>query len=105
MTTKKLINDPEQASREAVEGFVALNKDRVRQVPDMTVVARTEAPEQGKVGVVIGGGSGHEPLFLEFVGEGLADAVAAGAVFTSPGPDLILAATKAAHGGAGVVYV
>lgn len=105
MSSKKLINDPEQAPVEATEGYVALSRGRVRQVPGMTVVARTDMPIQGRVGVVIGGGSGHEPLFLEFVGKGMADAAAAGAVFTSPGPDLILEATRQVHGGAGVVYI
>lgn len=105
MSSKKLINDPERAPLEATEGYVAMERGRVRQVPGMTVVARSEMPIEGRVGVVIGGGSGHEPLFLEFVGKGMADAAAAGAVFTSPGPDLILAATQEVHGGAGVVYI
>lgn len=105
MVGKKLINEPEQVPMEAVEGLVALHGSWLRQVPGMTVVVKREMPVPGRVGVVVGGGSGHEPLFTEFVGPGLADAAVAGAVFTSPGPDLILEAAKAVDGGAGVLFV
>jgi len=105
MVGKKLINDPEQVPLEAVEGLVAVNERWLRQVPGMAVVVRRGMPVPGRVGVVVGGGSGHEPLFTEFVGVGLADAAVAGAVFTSPGPDLILEAVKAVDGGAGVLFV
>lgn len=102
---KKLINDPERVPMEAVEGLVAVHGRSLRQVPGMTVVVRSDMPVPGRVGVVVGGGSGHDPLFTEFVGKGLADAAVAGAVFTSPGPDLIIEAAKAVDGGAGVLFV
>jgi phosphoenolpyruvate---glycerone phosphotransferase subunit DhaK len=105
MVGKKLINDPERVPLEAVEGVVAMNAPRLRQLPGMSVVVRRGSPVRGRVGVVVGGGSGHEPAFTEFVGLGMADAAVAGAVFTSPGPDLIVEAVKAVDGGAGVLFV
>lgn len=105
MVGKKLINDPERVPLEAVEGVVAMNAARLRQVPGLSVVVRRGSPVPGRVGVVVGGGSGHEPAFTEFVGLGMADAAVAGAVFTSPGPDAILAAVRAVDGGAGVLFV
>jgi dihydroxyacetone kinase-like protein len=105
MKMKKLINDPQRVADELVEGFVALHGRHFRQLPGMNIVVRREMPEQGRVGVVIGGGSGHEPLFLGFVGRGLGDAAVQGAIFTSPGPDLILEAVRAVNGGAGVLFV
>lgn len=106
MATKKIINHGDDAVDEMLAGIVAAHGDVVRRLPDAprAVVAR-EGPRKGKVGLVIGGGSGHEPTFLGFVGKGLADAAAIGNVFASPPPDPILACTKAVDGGAGVLYM
>jgi dihydroxyacetone kinase-like protein len=104
MQLKKLINDPRNVVREMFEGFVAMHKGRFRLLDEVNVVVRSRL-DSGKVGLVIGGGSGHEPLFLEFLGEGFADAVCQGNVFAAPPPDVILAATKAADRGHGVLYV
>lgn len=98
---KKLINDPFDAVDEMVEGFVAAHGDIVRLAADR-VVARHPAPEP-KVGLVIGGGSGHEPAFLGYVGAGLADAAAVGNVFAAPSPDVCLEAIRAASTGRGVL--
>jgi len=105
MRMKKLINDPMAVADELVEGFAALHARDVRQVAGARVLVRRSMPVAGRVGVVIGGGSGHEPLFLEFIGRGMGDAVVQGAIFTSPGPDPILEAARAVHGGAGVLFV
>src|SRR3954453_21939207 len=100
---KKLINDPENAVREALLGIAAAHADLVRVDLDYSIVIRKDAPVSGKVGVISGGGSGHEALHGEYVGAGMLDAACPGAVFTSPVPDQILAATKAVDGGAGVL--
>ena len=98
---KKLINDPFDAVDEMVEGFVAAHADVVRLVGERAV-ARREAGVP-KVGLVIGGGSGHEPAFLGYVGSGLADAAALGNVFAAPSPDVCLDAIRAASSGRGVL--
>ncbi|TFB54914.1 dihydroxyacetone kinase subunit DhaK [Cryobacterium sp. TMT2-17-1] len=102
---KKLVNDPKNVVAEAVAGFGAAHADIVRISTEPTYIVRTEAPVAGKVGLVSGGGSGHEPLHGGFVGFGMLDAAVPGAVFTSPTPDPILAATKAVDGGAGVLHI
>ncbi len=104
MAMKKLINDPFQVTVESIEGYTKAYPDIVKLVSPH-VVARRNAPVKGKVGVVIGGGSGHEPLFLGWVGYGMADAAALGEVFAAPSPPLILDATRAANGDRGVLYV
>jgi len=101
---KKLINDPEAVTSEAVEGFVRAHEDLVVQL-DQLVVARAGGAVRGKVGLVSGGGSGHEPLHAGFVGVGMLDAAVPGPMFTSPTPDPILLATRAADGGAGVLHI
>jgi dihydroxyacetone kinase-like protein len=101
---KKLINDPFQVTVESIEGYTAAYPHIVRLVSPH-VVARREAPVKGKVGLVIGGGSGHEPLFLGWVGYGMADAAVLGEVFAAPSPPFISEATRAANGGRGVLYV
>ncbi|PFG19293.1 dihydroxyacetone kinase subunit DhaK [Serinibacter salmoneus] len=101
---KKLINDPTNATSEAVEGFVLAHSDLVTQL-DGLVVARAGGAVAGKVGIVSGGGSGHEPLHAGFVGVGMLDAAVPGAMFTSPTPDPIVVATKAADSGAGVLHI
>lgn len=102
---KKLINDPKNVVAESVAGFGLAHADLVRVEPDPLFVVRVDAPRQGKVGIVSGGGSGHEPLHAGFVGVGMLDAAVPGPVFTSPTPDPIVAATKAVDGGAGVLHI
>src|SRR5207237_6339952 len=72
---------------------------------EQQIIVRKDAPKQGKVGVISGGGSGHEPMHGGFVGMGMLDAACPGAVFTSPVPDQMLAATQAVNGGAGVLHI
>lgn len=103
---KKLINDPEDVVRESVQGFGHAHDDIVTVLEEPPfVIARKDAPVAGKVVLVSGGGSGHEPLHGGFVGRGMLDAAVPGPVFTSPTPDPILAATKAVDSGAGVVHI
>jgi dihydroxyacetone kinase len=102
---KKIINDPNQVARETIEGLVLANPRMLRQVPGMTAVVRKGAPVKGKVAVLTGGGSGHEPMFAGFVGRGMADGSVAGNIFASPPPPPIIAASKAIHGGAGVLFL
>ncbi|HHW82675.1 MAG TPA: dihydroxyacetone kinase subunit DhaK [Actinomycetales bacterium] len=102
---KKLINAPADVVVEAVQGFCLAHEDLVRPGDDGAYVARKDAPVAGKVGLVSGGGSGHEPLHVGFVGPGMLDAAVPGAVFTSPTPDPILAAIRAVDGGAGVLLI
>jgi len=102
---KKLVNDPKNVVNEAVAGFGAAHADLVRVSTDPIYIVRQDAPVAGKVGIVSGGGSGHEPMHGGFVGPGMLDAAVPGPVFTSPTPDPILAATKAVDGGAGVLHI
>ncbi|MUN62232.1 dihydroxyacetone kinase subunit DhaK [Kocuria sediminis] len=102
---KKLINDPADVVREALLGMQAAHGDRLRVDHSNRVVFRADAPRRGKVGLVSGGGSGHEPMHGGFVGPGMLDAACAGEVFTSPVPDQMLAATLGVDGGAGVLHV
>lgn len=102
---KKLINDPESVVSEMVAGFVAAYPKKVKQVPGTNVVVRADAPVQGKVGIVSGGGSGHEPAHGGYVGKGMLDGAVAGEVFTSPTPDQVFEAIKAVDGGKGVLLV
>ena len=101
---KKLINAPENLVDEALAGMVAAHPGYLR-VEEPNIVVRKDAPKAGKVGVISGGGSGHEPMHGGFVGRGMLDAACPGAVFTSPVPDQMLAATKAVDGGAGVLHI
>jgi dihydroxyacetone kinase-like protein len=102
---KKFINDPETVVPEALAGMAAAHPGLVRVDLENQLVLRAEAPVQGKVGLVSGGGSGHEPLHGGLVGLGMLDAACAGAVFTSPVPDQMAAATRAVEGGAGVLHI
>ena len=102
---KKLINKPEDVVKEALEGMAQAHADLIRVDMENQIVVRKGAPKQGKVGVISGGGSGHEPMHGGFVGMGMLDAACPGAVFTSPVPDQMLAATKAVNGGAGVLHI
>jgi dihydroxyacetone kinase-like protein len=102
---KKLINAPDDVVQEALQGMEAAHGDRLRISYDPRFVVRADAPVQGKVGLVSGGGSGHEPMHGGFVGPGMLDAACPGEVFTSPTPDQMQAATKAVDGGAGVLHI
>lgn len=101
---KKLINDPAGVVSEALRGMAAAHPE-LRVDHQNKIIYRTDAPISGKVGLVSGGGSGHEPLHGGFVGVGMLDAACTGEVFTSPVPDQILQATKAIDAGAGVLHI
>jgi dihydroxyacetone kinase-like protein len=101
---KKFINDPADVVKESLAGLAAAHPDLVRVDFENQVVVRKDAPT-GKVAIISGGGSGHEPMHGGFVGAGMLDAACPGEVFTSPVPDQMLAATKAVDGGAGVVHI
>jgi dihydroxyacetone kinase-like protein len=102
---KKLINAPENVVKESLAGIAAAHSNLVQVYYDPNFIVRVDAPVQGKVGIVSGGGSGHEPMHAGFVGKGMLDAACPGDVFTSPTPDQIEAATKAVNGGAGVLHI
>jgi dihydroxyacetone kinase-like protein len=102
---KKLINAPDDVVRESLEGFAAAHPDLVSVHFDPTYVVRADGVPDGKVGILSGGGSGHEPMHNGFVGRGMLDAACPGEVFTSPTPDQMLAATEAADGGEGVLHL
>ena len=101
---KKLLNSPERVVEDALEGMAAAHPSLAIEVEER-IIRRASGPVPGKVGLVSGGGSGHEPLHGGFVGYGMLDAACPGEVFTSPVPDQILAATRAVHGGAGVLHI
>src|SRR6266581_2025362 len=103
-TMKKFINDPADVVKESLAGLAAAHPDLVRVDFENQIVVRKDAPT-GKVAIISGGGSGHEPMHGGFVGAGMLDAACPGEVFTSPVPDQMLAATKAVDGGAGVVHI
>src|SRR5204863_2377431 len=102
---KKLINAPSDVVQEALRGMEAAHTDRLRISYDPKLVIRAEAPVRRKVGLLSGGGSGHEPMHGGFVGPGMLDAACPGEVFTSPTPDQMQAATQAVDGGAGVLHI
>jgi dihydroxyacetone kinase-like protein len=102
---KKLINNPSAVINEALDGMRLVHADLIRVHRNPDFIMRADAPINGKVALVSGGGSGHEPLHGGFVGRGMLDAACPGAVFTSPTPDQMLEATKAVNGGAGVLHI
>jgi phosphoenolpyruvate---glycerone phosphotransferase subunit DhaK len=102
---RKFANDPEQLVKEALVGVEAAHRDLLRYDREAQILVSRRAPRQGKVALISGGGSGHEPLHGGFVGLGMLDAACPGEVFTSPVPDQMVAATKAVDGGAGVVHI
>jgi phosphoenolpyruvate---glycerone phosphotransferase subunit DhaK len=104
-TMKKFLNDPADVVRESLAGLAAAHGDILRYDAGAQIVVRAGASVPGKVALLSGGGSGHEPLHGGFVGLGMLDAACPGEVFTSPVPDQMLAATKAVDGGAGVVHI
>ena len=101
---KKAINNPERIVDEVIEGLVFASHGRLTKVPGVHAVMRTSI-EDGKVALLIGGGSGHEPIYTTYVGPGFADAAACGNIFAAPSPQIIFEATKAIHRGRGVLYV
>jgi dihydroxyacetone kinase-like protein len=102
---RKFLNDPEAVVRESLAGLAKAHADLLRYDAEAQILVRTDAPLKGKVGIISGGGSGHEPMHGGFVGVGMLDAACPGEVFNSPVPDQMLAATKAVDGGAGVVHI
>jgi dihydroxyacetone kinase-like protein len=102
---RKFLNDPSQLVKESLAGMAAAHPDLLRYDVQNQILIRKDAPKKGKVGIISGGGSGHEPMHGGFVGLGMLDAAAPGEVFTSPVPGQMLAATKAVDGGAGVVHI
>jgi D-erythrulose 4-kinase len=102
---KKIINEPDDFVDEVIEGMLAAHPELRAASPDLRAVVRADAPRPGKVGLVIGGGSGHLPVFAGYLGPGLCDGVAIGNVFSSPSADQVYAATTAVSGGAGVLYL
>lgn len=102
---KKFLNDPETIVTESVHGLVRAHDDILALTENPLFVHRVQRKDEGKVAIISGGGSGHEPLHAGFVGIGMLDAAIPGAMFTSPTPDPIVAATQAVHRGAGVLYL
>ncbi|MEN6305310.1 MAG: dihydroxyacetone kinase subunit DhaK, partial [Armatimonadia bacterium] len=103
---KKLINDPEAFVEETIEGILAACPSHLKRAADTPRgLVRADAPVAGKVAIATGGGSGHIPVFLGYVGPGLCDGVSIGNVFSSPSIEAMVAVTKAIHSGAGVLYL
>ena len=102
---KKFVNDPFDVVDEMLEGFLDVYSSYVRKLESARTVVRVDAPIRGKVGVITGGGSGHKPAFIGFIGKGMLDAVAVGEIFTSPPPISVFEAARAVNGGKGVVFL
>ncbi len=104
MKTKKVMNNPKNVVQELLEGLMEAYHGKVEKLENVNVLVRTDLPA-AKVGLLIGGGSGHEPLFHGFVGENMGDGAACGNIFSAPTPDVILAGTQALNQGNGVLYL
>ncbi len=102
---KKLVNRPEDFVRESLEGMAKAHPDLIKVHFEPNFVYRADAPVKGKVAVISGGGSGHEPMHVGFVGRGMLDAACPGEVFTSPTPDQMLEAAKTVNSGEGVLFI
>jgi dihydroxyacetone kinase-like protein len=102
---KKIINDPNLVVEDMLKGMVAAHPEYIEKLENADVLVRVDSPVEGKVALVSGGGSGHEPAHGGYVGKGMLDAAVAGAVFTSPTPDQIYEAIKAVDSGKGVLLV
>src|SRR5258707_6956893 len=102
---RKFVTDPAMVVKDWLAGLAAAHSDLVRYDVANQIIVRKDAPKKGKVALISGGGSGHEPMHGGFVGRGMLDAACPGEVFTSPVPGQMLAATKAVDGGAGVVHI
>ena len=105
LSVKKIINDPSTVVAEALRGVELAHGDLLTVVHDPAVIVRADAPVQGKVAIISGGGSGHEPMHGGLVGPGMLDAACPGAVFTSPTPDQMQVAIERTDGGAGALLV
>lgn len=101
---KKVLNDPKKVVAEMIDGLVLANDGRVRKLPQHAAIIRTDLPDS-KVALLIGGGSGHEPIFHGFVGRNMGDGAACGQVFAAPSPDIIYEAAKAVHRGKGILFL
>ena len=101
---KKITNDPKNVVPELLEGLVAAYHGHIKKLEGVNALVKSSLPP-GKVGLLIGGGSGHEPVFHGFIGENMADGAACGNIFASPTPDIILETTKALNQGQGVLYL
>ena len=104
MPVRKIINDPKQVVPNLIEGLLAAYGGQVRRVGDVNALVKTNL-QRDKIGLLIGGGSGHEPLFPAFIGDNLADGAACGNIFAAPTPNTILTATRALNQGRGVLYL
>ena len=102
---KKIINRPEDIIDQMLDGMVKANPEKIVRIEGTSVITRKDAPVEGKVGLISGGGSGHEPAHAGYVGKGMLDCAIAGDVFTSPTPDQVLEAIKRADSGKGVFMV
>ena len=101
---KKIINDPKDVVAELLDGLVKAYHGKIKKLEGVNALVKADLPA-GKVGLLIGGGSGHEPLFHGFIGDNMADGAACGNIFAAPTPDVILEATKALDQGNGVLYL
>jgi dihydroxyacetone kinase len=102
---QKLINRPEDFVEETLDGILAAHPDQLRRADDPRAIVRADAPVAGKVAIATGGGSGHLPVFMGYVGPGLADGAAVGNVFASPSADQMLAVARAVEAGRGVLFL
>jgi dihydroxyacetone kinase-like protein len=102
---KKYINNPNNVVDESIEGYLAAYPQYIKKIPDIRVLVRKDKPQKPKVAAITGGGSGHKPAFIGYIGEGLVDGVAAGEVFAAPPADWIYKATKELEMGKGVIYL
>lgn len=102
---KKILNDPQNFVYEMLEGLLKAHPKQLAYADELHAIVRADAPVQGKVGLATGGGSGHLPVFLGYVGKGMLDGCAVGDVFQSPSAEQMLAVTRRIHGGKGVVYI
>ena len=101
---KKILNDPRQAVSQMIDGLVLASDGLTRRLPGLDAIVRSHLPD-GKVALLIGGGSGHEPLFHGFVGQNLSDGAACGQFFAAPAPHIIYEAAKAVHRGKGILFL
>jgi phosphoenolpyruvate---glycerone phosphotransferase subunit DhaK len=102
---RKILNDPNAYVTEMLEGLLRAHPDELAAADDRHAIVRADAPVQGKVALATGGGSGHLPVFLGYVGKGMLDGCAVGDVFQSPSAEQMLQVTRRIHGGAGVLYI
>jgi len=101
---KKIVNDPKNVVPELLEGLAEINHGKIKKLAGINALVKAKLPED-KVALLIGGGSGHEPLFPGFIGENMADGAACGNIFAAPTPNVILEATRALNQGKGVLYL